>query len=85
MGELRSLPVVALALSTRGSRESRESARRPTATPIEHLVVVIGENHRFDDLFGIYRPRPGRDAQLAGGCPLTQQPRHPLNATQSTS
>jgi phospholipase C len=48
-------------------------------------VVVIGENHGFDNLFGVYRPRAGRDAQLVGGCSRTQQPRHQLNATRSTS
>ncbi len=31
-----------------------------TATPIEHVIVVVGENHTFDNLFGTYRPRPGQ-------------------------
>jgi acid phosphatase len=30
-----------------------------TTTPIEHLIVVIGENISFDNLFGTYQPRPG--------------------------
>jgi acid phosphatase len=30
-----------------------------TATPIEHLIVVIGENISFDNLFGTYRPKSG--------------------------
>jgi phospholipase C len=30
-----------------------------TATPIEHLIVVIGENISFDTLFGTYRPQAG--------------------------
>jgi phospholipase C len=30
-----------------------------TATPIEHLIVVIGENISFDNLFGAYRPKSG--------------------------
>jgi len=29
------------------------------ATPIEHLIVVIGENISFDNLFGTYRPKSG--------------------------
>ncbi len=79
--KLRSLPVVALALSTalgpliEGISRVEQSARRLTAPLIEHLVVVTGENHSFDNLFGVYGPRAGRDAQLVGGCSLTQQPR----------
>jgi acid phosphatase len=31
-----------------------------TATPSQHVIVVVGENHSFDNLFGTYRPRPGQ-------------------------
>src|SRR5690348_244607 len=31
----------------------------PTSTPIKHVVVIIGENHTFDNVFATYRP-PGR-------------------------
>jgi phospholipase C len=31
-----------------------------TTTPIEHVIVIIGENHTFDNLFGAYRPAPGQ-------------------------
>ncbi len=37
----------------------RETAAR-TATPIKHLIVVIGENRSFDHIFGVYKPRPGQ-------------------------
>jgi len=30
----------------------------PTTTPIKHVVVIIGENHSFDNVFATYRP-PG--------------------------
>lgn len=29
---------------------------RITQTPIEHVIIVIGENHTFDNLFGAYQP-----------------------------
>lgn len=29
-------------------------------TPIQHVIVVVGENHTFDNLFGTYRPRKGQ-------------------------
>ena len=31
----------------------------PTATPIRHVIVIVGENRSFDHLFATYRPRPG--------------------------
>ncbi len=31
-----------------------------TATPIKHVIVIIGENRGFDHLFGLYRPRQGQ-------------------------
>ena len=30
-----------------------------TTTPIEHLIVVVGENLSFDNLFATYEPRSG--------------------------
>ena len=30
--------------------------RQTTRTPIGHLIVVVGENHTFDNLFGGYQP-----------------------------
>jgi phospholipase C len=33
---------------------------RPTTTPIQHVIIIIGENHTFDNLFGTYQPRPGQ-------------------------
>ncbi|HEY1721215.1 MAG TPA: alkaline phosphatase family protein [Magnetospirillaceae bacterium] len=32
----------------------------PTATPIKHVIIIIGENRSFDHLFGLYRPKPGQ-------------------------
>jgi phospholipase C len=29
-------------------------------TPIERVIIIVGENHTFDNLFGTYRPRPGQ-------------------------
>jgi CheY-like chemotaxis protein len=29
-------------------------------TPIQHVIVIVGENHTFDNVFGAYRPRGGR-------------------------
>ena len=29
----------------------------PTATPIKHLVIIVGENRSFDHLFATYVPQ----------------------------
>src|SRR5499427_5683459 len=31
-----------------------------TATPIKHVIVLIGENWTFDSIFGTYRPKNGQ-------------------------
>lgn len=31
-----------------------------TTTPIKHVIIVVGENHTFDNLFGTYQPLPGQ-------------------------
>ena len=28
----------------------------PTRTPIQHLIVIVGENHTFDNVFATYTP-----------------------------
>jgi phospholipase C len=32
----------------------------PTTTPIQHVIVVVGENQTFDAVFGTYQPPPGQ-------------------------
>jgi phospholipase C len=50
-----------LAAGTPGvSRADAEHSRSVhPRSPIEHVIVVVGENHTFDNLFGVYRPRRG--------------------------
>jgi phospholipase C len=31
-----------------------------TATPIKHVIVIIGENRSFDHVFATYKPKPGQ-------------------------
>ena len=33
----------------------------PSTTPIKHVVVIIGENHTFDNVFGTFQPPPGTE------------------------
>jgi len=43
--------------------------RQATRTPIQHVIIVVGENHSFDNLFATYQPRRGQhvDNLLAKG------------------
>jgi hypothetical protein len=34
--------------------------RKRTETPIKHLIVLIGENRTFDNVYGTYVPKPGQ-------------------------
>ena len=31
-----------------------------TATPIKHVIVILGENHSFDNIFGAFQPKNGQ-------------------------
>src|SRR5712691_2599821 len=52
------LPIVALSLLALGTTAAEQPPPK-TVTPIEHLIVVVGENISFDNLFGAYRPKSG--------------------------
>ncbi|MGF6778630.1 alkaline phosphatase family protein [Paraburkholderia sp. GAS334] len=47
--------VVFPSVSESQSQATAESAR--TASPIKHVIVIVGENRTFDHVFGAYRPR----------------------------
>jgi phospholipase C len=52
------LPLPAAAAPTKAAAKAAATAAA-TATPIEHLIVVVGENITFDSLFATYTPPPG--------------------------
>ena len=37
-----------------------DEIRAATATPIKHVIIIVGENHTFDNLFGTYKPKAGQ-------------------------
>jgi len=53
---------VALAMSLASAQPAlaHNDSRERTETPIKHVIIVVGENHTFDNLFGTYRPRRGQ-------------------------
>jgi len=40
--------------------DQREHDDHDTVTPIKHVIVIIGENRTFDNLYGTYVPRHGQ-------------------------
>ena len=53
--------IIGVAVFLLASLASAAEARvRATATPIEHVIVIIGENRTFDHLFATYRPPAGQ-------------------------
>jgi phospholipase C len=51
--------------TTASSQDHRSDADdRGTATPVKHLIVIIGENHSFDNIFATYEPRHGSVSNL---------------------
>ncbi len=49
--------LAATAMQPQSKPENPE--RIPTATPIKHVIYIIGENRSFDDIYGTYRPKHG--------------------------
>lgn len=61
------LPVMALCISLIGQvaaahaiEESSQNPHHGANTPIKHVIVIIGENHTFDNLYGGYKPHRGQ-------------------------
>jgi phospholipase C len=56
------LPVTLLliAMPARGQDGGDDADRHNTATPIKHVIVIIGENRTFDNIYGTYVPKHGK-------------------------
>ena len=52
-----SLVTGAAAFAAGGAAASTHGSGNPgTTTPIKHVVVIIGENHTFDNVYATYQP-----------------------------
>lgn len=52
---MKKIPLSALILSALYAHGSY--AQTATTTPIEHVIVLVGENRTFDNLYGVYQPK----------------------------
>jgi hypothetical protein len=54
--------VMACGLAAADPKADKDDAahRVRTDTPIKHLIVLIGENHTFDNIFATYQPKHGQ-------------------------
>ena len=50
--------VTAMLTTAAAGATPRASQAPPATTPIKHVIVIIGENHSFDNMFATYQP-PG--------------------------
>jgi hypothetical protein len=46
----------ALAAGSAAPVGEARAAESPTATPIKHVIIIIGENRTFDHVFATYQP-----------------------------
>jgi acid phosphatase len=50
------LSLAALAATGPAAAAANAGGSAPTTTPIKHVIVIIGENHTFDNIFATYKP-----------------------------
>src|SRR5579871_2445588 len=53
------LAACAVALGAPGAT-ARSHIASATTTPIKHVIVIVGENHTFDNVYATYKPRDGQ-------------------------
>src|SRR5690242_9475619 len=55
------IAVAACAMVGAGGAAARSAPpAAATATPIKHVIVIVGENHTFDNVYGTYVPPKGQ-------------------------
>jgi phospholipase C len=56
--------LLVMPVATRAQEPEGKSSGKPgtAVTPIQHVIVIFGENRSFDHVFGTYVPRPGQFA-----------------------
>jgi len=55
-----SIALLSCGLAAAQDRDGDDAHRMKTATPIKHVIVLIGENWTFDSIFATYKPKRGQ-------------------------
>ena len=58
------LLVVVAAMPVHGADPDTATDRLKTATPIKHVIIIVGENRSFDHLFATYEPKSREERVL---------------------
>jgi phospholipase C len=58
MNNIKYISALAIGLAMAG--QAAAEAAKTAATPIEHVIVIVGENRTFDNLYGVYKPSRGQ-------------------------
>src|SRR5215468_9841337 len=57
--------MLSIAIPARSQDEDSDAAdHQKTATPIKHVIVIIGENRTFDNIYATYVPKHGTVSNL---------------------
>src|SRR4051794_782654 len=51
------LTLGALDASAQETSPAPETLSLPTASPIKHVIIIVGENRSFDHIYGTYQPK----------------------------
>src|ERR1700730_17444979 len=55
---------VGIAFPVHSADPNTKTVRLKTATPIKHVIIIVGENRSFDHLFATYKPRSRHERVL---------------------
>jgi phospholipase C len=58
------IALMSIPLPASAERRDSDEAEQKTATPIKHVIVIIGENRTFDNIFATYVPKHGTVSNL---------------------
>src|SRR5262249_2174075 len=53
------LTLMLIAAPARAQDDGPDAADRHTTTPIKHVIIIIGENRTFDNIYATYVPKHG--------------------------
>src|SRR5260370_33366608 len=65
------LPIVLTAACNNATTTSESASVRATQVPIKHVVVVVKENHTFDNYFGSFPGAEGTSTCQTSAGPIT--------------